>query len=67
MTTIGFDPVNYVVSEDAGQVTFMFGVLSGTLRFTVDIVFMTANDSAFEGKRIIVKIVLQSSHVTNDF
>ena len=49
MTTIGFMPVNYMAGEDAGQMTFMFGVLDGTLGFAVGFEFLTANGTAFEG------------------
>ena len=49
MTTIGFRPVNYMADEDAGQITFMFGVLDGTLEFAVGFEFLTANGTAFEG------------------
>ena len=49
MTTIGFRPANYMASENAGQITFMFGVLDGTLGFAVVIEFLTTNGTAFEG------------------
>ena len=52
MSTIGFRPVNYMAGEDAGQITFMFGVLDGTLGFAVSFKFLTANGTAFEGIEI---------------
>ena len=43
---IGFDPVEYSVSEDAGTVSFEFGVLEGNIAFDVNVIFLSSNGSA---------------------
>ena len=43
---IGFDPILYSVSEDAGTVTLSVRVLSGELQTQVSTQFFTSSDSA---------------------
>ena len=50
VATIGFEPVEYSISEGAGvPVIFMFRLLSGNLGFPVNVLFFTSNGSA-QGK-----------------
>lgn len=43
---IGFNPITYNVSEDAGSVTVTVAVLSGTLDQDVEVSVSTVDDSA---------------------
>ena len=46
VATIGFDPVEYNVSERAGAVEFSLRVLQGELGFIVDVLLFTSQGSA---------------------
>ncbi len=59
VATIGFNPVDYSVVEDAGPVNFMFSVLEGNIAFDVSVLFSTTGGSAIS-KRILSKITLCS-------
>ena len=42
MITIGFNPVNYSVAEDAGSVNITLSLLSGTLNRALSVVLVTS-------------------------
>ena len=46
VATIGFDPVEYNVSEGAGAVELTFRVLQGELGFNVHVLLFTSQGSA---------------------
>ena len=46
VATIGFDPVEYNVSEGTGAVEFILRVLQGELGFNVNVLFFTSQGSA---------------------
>lgn len=41
--TLGFDPAEYSVNENATAIEFSFGVLNGELGFSVDLQFFTSD------------------------
>ena len=51
MVTIGFNPANYSVAEDAGSVNVTLSLLSGTLNRALSVVLVTSlnNDTATGG------------------
>ena len=46
VTTIGFNPMEYNVSEGAGSVEFSLRVLQGELGYIVDVLLFTSQGSA---------------------
>ena len=61
VATIGFDPVEYNVSEGAGAVEFTFRVLQGELGFNVHVLLFTFQGSA-RGKFLHYNYIADPMH-----